>query len=100
MSTWTGSSNLTTTSVGTLGSAATYTVTNNYLSFLDSDDAGHLPTVGAIGQYLNATVSNYDTTLVHINNEETVIGRKTFNDLATTTFKGSTGSEYCNINYN
>jgi len=31
--------------------------------------------------------------------EQIISGRKTFNNLATTTFKGSTGSEYCNINY-
>ena len=31
---------------------------------------------------------------------QTISGRKTFNNLATTTFKDSTGSEYCNINYN
>ena len=100
LSTWAGSGNLTITAVGTLGSAATYTATDNYLSFADSDGAGYLPTVGAIGQFLDVMVANYDTTLVHINNEETVIGRKIFNNLATTTFKGSTGSEYCNINYN
>jgi hypothetical protein len=100
LSTWAGSSNLTTTAVGTLGSAATYSATDSYLSFVDSDGAGYLPTVGAIGQFLDVMVANYDTTLVHINNEETIIGRKTFNNLATTTFKDSTESEYCNINYN
>ena len=99
LSTWAGSGNLTTTAVGTLGSAATYTATDNAFSFLESDEAGYLPTVGAIGQYLNAMVTNYDETIVHINNEETVVGRKTFNNLATTTFMSGSESEYCNINY-
>lgn len=40
------------------------------------------------------------TKYVTFDTEQTISGRKTFQNLATTTFKGSTESEYCNINYN
>lgn len=53
-----------------------------------------------LGDVENIALSTALQNYVTLATEQTVSGRKTFNNLATTTFKGSSGSEYCNINYN
>lgn len=40
-----------------------------------------------------------DSTYVTLTTEQTITGRKTFNDLAAVTFKPSSGTDKCNINY-
>ena len=87
LSTWAGSSNLTTTKVGTLAAAAAKGVTTTL------DTSANLPTAAAISSALEGYVTL--TT-----GPQTISGRKTFNDLAAVTFKASSGNDYCNINYN
>ena len=94
LSTWTGSSNLTTTKVGTLAAAATKGVVTTL------DTSANLPTAGAVSTAISNSITTALNNYVTLATEQTVSGRKTFQDLATTTFKDSTGSEYCNINYN
>ena len=53
-----------------------------------------------LGNVENTALSTVLQDYVTLATEQTISGRKTFNNLATTTFKGSSGSEYCNINYN
>ena len=89
LSTWTGSSNLTTTKVGTLAAAAAKGVVTTL------DTSANLPTAGAVSTAISTALGDYVT----LTTAQMVSGRKTFQDLATATFKGSTGSEYCNINY-
>ena len=90
LSTWAGSSNLTTTKVGTLAAAAAKGVVTTL------DTSANLPTAGAVSTAISNALGDYVT----LTTKQTVSGRKTFQNLATATFKGSTGSEYCNINYN
>ena len=90
LSTWAGSANLTTAKVGTLAAAATKGVVTTL------DTSANLPTAGAVSTAISNALGNYVT----LTTEQTISGRKTFQNLATTTFKDSTGSEYCNINYN
>lgn len=52
-----------------------------------------------LGNVENTALSTALQDYVTLATEQTISGRKTFNNLATTTFKGSSGSEYCNINY-
>ena len=40
-----------------------------------------------------------DSTYVTLTTEQTITGRKTFNDIAAVTFKPSSGTDKCNINY-
>ena len=81
-------------------------------------DTSRVPTTRTINGHAlntNITISKSDIGLDNVENTalstalqdyvtlvtaQTISGRKTFNNLATTTFKDSTGSEYCNINYN
>ena len=84
LSTWAGSSNLTTTSVGTLAAAATKGVVTTL------DTSTNLPTAEAV----STALGNYVT----LTTEQTISGHKNFSNLVT--FKDNTGSEYCNINYN
>lgn len=65
-----------------------------------------MPTTRTVnGQPLSADVTitkdslELDQSYVTLNTTQSISGRKTFNDLASAVFKGSTGSEYCNINY-
>ena len=69
-------------------------------------DTSKVPTTRTVnGQPLSADVTitkdslELDQSYVTLNTTQSISGRKTFNDLASTVFKGSTGSEYCNINY-
>ena len=69
-------------------------------------DTSKVPTTRKVnGQPLSADVTitkdslELDQSYVTLNTTQSISGRKTFNDLASTVFKGSTGSEYCNINY-
>ena len=52
-----------------------------------------------LGNVENTALSTALQDYVTLATTQTISGRKTFNDLASTVFKGSTGSEYCNINY-
>ena len=52
-----------------------------------------------LGNVENTALSTALLDYVTLATAQTISGRKTFNDLASTIFKGSTGSEYCNINY-
>lgn len=52
-----------------------------------------------LGNVENTALSTALQDYVTLATAQTISGRKTFNDLASTVFKGSTGSEYCNINY-
>lgn len=52
-----------------------------------------------LGNVENTALSTALQDYVTLATEQIISGRKTFNNLATTTFKGSSGSEYCNINY-
>ena len=47
----------------------------------------------------NTALSTALQDYVTLATEQTISGRKIFNDLASTVFKGSSGNEYCNINY-
>lgn len=47
----------------------------------------------------NTALSTALQDYVTLATEQTISGRKTFNNLTTTTFMGGSGSEYCNINY-
>lgn len=69
-------------------------------------DTSKVPTTRKVnGQPLSADVTitkeslGLDQSYVTLATAQTISGRKTFNDLASVIFKGSTGSEYCNINY-
>lgn len=69
-------------------------------------DTSKVPTTRTVnGQPLSADVTitkdslELDQSYVTLNTTQSISGRKTFNDLASAVFKGSTGSEYCNINY-
>ena len=53
----------------------------------------------ALGNVENTALSTALQDYVTLATTQTISGRKTFNDLASTIFKGSTGNEYCNINY-
>ena len=85
---------MTTTKVGTLAAAATKGVVTTL------DTSANLPTAGAVSTAISNSITTALNNYVTLATEQTVSGRKTFQDLATTTFKDSTGSEYCNINYN
>ena len=52
-----------------------------------------------LGNVENTALSTALQDYVTLATTQTISGRKTFNDLASTIFKGSTGNEYCNINY-
>lgn len=52
-----------------------------------------------LGNVENTALSTALQDYVTLATTQTISGRKTFNNLATITFKGSSGSEYCNINY-
>ena len=52
-----------------------------------------------LGNVENTALSTALQNYVTLATEQIISGRKTFNDLASTIFKGSTGNEYCNINY-
>lgn len=52
-----------------------------------------------LGNVENTAISTALGDYVTLATQQIVSGRKTFQNLATTTFKSSTGSEYCNINY-
>lgn len=52
-----------------------------------------------LGNVENTALSTALLDYVTLATTQTISGRKTFNDLVSTVFKGSTGSEYCNINY-
>ena len=60
------------------------------------DTSANLPTAGAVSTAISTVLGDYVT----IATEQTISGRKTFQDLAGTKFKDSNGTEYCNINYN
>lgn len=80
-------------------------------------DTSRVPTTRTVNGHVlsaNITISKSDIGLGNVENTalstalqdyvtlattQTISGRKTFNDLASTIFKGSTGNEYCNINY-
>lgn len=76
-------------------------------------DTSRVPTTRTVnGHALNAniTITKSDIGLGLVENnsfsdyvtlatEQSISGRKTFSNLASTIFKGSTGNEYCNINY-
>ena len=78
------SSNLTYCVKGAFGDAAIKGVVTAL------DTSANLPTAGAV----STALGNYVT----LTTEQTISGHKTFSNLVT--FKDSTGSEYCNINYN
>lgn len=52
-----------------------------------------------LGNVENTALSTVLQDYVTLATEQTISGRKIFNDLASTVFKGSSGNEYCNINY-
>ena len=52
-----------------------------------------------LGNVENIALSTALQDYVTLATAQTISGRKTFNDLASAIFKGSTGNEYCNINY-
>lgn len=52
-----------------------------------------------LGNVENTALSTALQDYVTLATEQTISGRKTFNNLTTTTFMGGSGSEYCNINY-
>lgn len=52
-----------------------------------------------LGNVENTALSTALQGYVTLDTTQSISGRKTFNDLASTVFKGSTGNEYCNINY-
>lgn len=52
-----------------------------------------------LGNVENTALSTALQDYVTLATEQTISGRKTFNNLTTTTFIGGSGSEYCNINY-
>ena len=83
------SSNLTYCVKGQFGDAAIKGVVTTL------DASTDLPTAGAVKTYIDTTAQNSYVTLT---TEQTISGHKTFSNLVT--FKDSTGSEYCNINYN
>lgn len=78
------SSNLTYCIKGAFGDAAIKGVVTTL------NTSSNLPTAGAV----STALGNYVT----LTTEQTISGHKTFSNLVT--FKNSTGSEYCNINYN
>ena len=78
------SSNLTYCVKGAFGDAAIKGVVTTL------NTSANLPTAGAV----STALGNYVT----LTTEQTISGHKTFSNLVT--FKNSTGSEYCNINYN
>lgn len=78
------SSNLTYCVKGAFGDAAIKGVVTTL------NTSSNLPTAGAV----STALGNYVT----LTTEQTISGHKTFSNLVT--FKDSTGSEYCNINYN
>lgn len=78
------SSNLTYCVKGEFGDAAIKGVVTTL------DTSGNLPTANAV----STALGNYVT----LTTEQTISGHKTFSNLVT--FKDSSGSEYCNINYN
>lgn len=77
------SSNLTYCVKGAFGDAAIKGVVTTL------NTSANLPTAGAV----STALGNYVT----LTTEQTISGHKTFSNLVT--FKGSSGSEYCNINY-
>lgn len=60
------------------------------------DASANLPTASAVKTYVDTTAQN---TYVTLSTAQTITGRKTFNDLAAVTFKPSSGTDKCNINY-
>lgn len=52
-----------------------------------------------LGNVENTALSTALQNYVTLATEQIISGRKTFNNLATITFKGNSGSEYCNIDY-
>lgn len=52
-----------------------------------------------LGNVENTALSTALQDYVTLATEQTISGRKIFNNLTTTTFMGGSGSEYCNINY-
>lgn len=52
-----------------------------------------------LGNVENTALSTALLDYVTLDTTQSISGRKTFNNLASTIFKGSTGNEYCNINY-
>ena len=60
------------------------------------DGSANLPTAGAVKTYVDTTAQN---TYVTLSTTQTITGRKTFNDLAAVTFKPSSGTDNCSINY-
>ena len=91
---------------------------NYFLNSLDTGSSTPVDTDYYISQYVNGgtTTTTYhrrpmsalwnyikgkgDSTYVTIGTTQTITGRKTFEDLAAVTFKPSSGTDECNINYN
>ena len=84
------SSNLAYCSKGAFGDAAIKGVVTTL------DASANLPTASAVKTYIDTTAQN---TYVTLTTTQTITGRKTFNDLAAVTFKPSSGTDKCNINY-
>ena len=84
------SSNLTYCVKGAFGDAAIKGVVTTL------DTSANLPTASAVKTYVDTTAQN---TYVTLSTAQTITGRKTFNDLAAVTFKPSSGTDKCNINY-
>ena len=68
--------------------------------FIRQDTGG----AASYGKVPFSTLWNYikgksDSTYVTLSTAQTITGRKTFNDLAAVTFKPSSGTDKCNINY-
>lgn len=83
-------SNLTYCIKGAFGDAATKGVVTTL------DTSANLPTASAVKTYIDTTAQN---TYVTLSTTQTITGRKTFNDLAAVTFKPSSSTDKCNINY-
>ena len=68
--------------------------------FIRQDTGG----AASYGKVPFSTLWNYikgksDSTYVTLTTEQTITGRKTFSDLAAVTFKPSSGTDKCNVNY-